>query len=143
MSPLLQRPFSASRSGRASIPVPEDSIRKVDDVPEGILTKIRTNAWVRYPLLPLESRAVLFRAQESGGAYLYRVHADLGWGDRFNHGLRIVEVPGDHFTLLKDPQVSTLAQGIRDCLEELSPQFQQPRKTPPPHQENQPTPFVR
>jgi thioesterase domain-containing protein len=140
MLPILRRPFSVSKSSPAL--ALDDNNRKVDDVPEEILAKIRLNAWRNYQFLQLKSRAVLFRTQESGLEYLYRIHADLGWGDCFDHGLQIVEVPGDHFTLLKDPHALTLALRIKECLEELSPRLQQPRKISPSHKENQPTPFV-
>jgi thioesterase domain-containing protein len=91
--------------------------RPVGDVPWEIWEKIYYKAGDEYQFHPVETRGVLFRTQHSDKAHLYPVYADLGWGRFFSRGFQIVEVPGDHFSLLKDPEVVTLAQRFRECLE--------------------------
>src|SRR5262249_54533253 len=40
----------------------------------------------------------------------------MGWGDLAAGGVRVVEVPGDHHTMVLKPHVETLALRIRNCL---------------------------
>jgi thioesterase domain-containing protein len=40
----------------------------------------------------------------------------LGWGALAAGGVRVIDVPGRHVTMLNDPHVETLALRIRDCL---------------------------
>ena len=39
-----------------------------------------------------------------------------GWGQLIAGGLRIVDVPGSHKTMVSQPYVETLASRIKDCL---------------------------
>ena len=41
-----------------------------------------------------------------------------GWGDLAARGVRVVEVPGNHRTMVGKPHVETLALRIRECLDE-------------------------
>ena len=68
---------------------------------------------------PLDSRGVLFRAIDSRFARLDAGTGDRGWGGLFLRGLDIVKVPGDHNTMLRDPQVITLAERVQTCLERM------------------------
>ena len=74
-----------------------------------------------YQFRPLESHAVLFRAEDSKRDFLFSTdRGALGWRDLFTEGLDIVDVPGDHRSMLEDPQVSVLAQKINEYLAEYS-----------------------
>ena len=42
----------------------------------------------------------------------------MGWGELAAGGVRIVDVPGSHLTMVGKPHVEILAQRIRDCLNE-------------------------
>ena len=44
----------------------------------------------------------------------------LWWGDRFQGGLDIHDVPGVHLTMMNEPQVSALALALALCLAEAS-----------------------
>jgi thioesterase domain-containing protein/NRPS condensation-like uncharacterized protein len=44
----------------------------------------------------------------------------LGWGELAAGGLDIVNVPGDHLGILKEPHVAILASRLQKCLEEAS-----------------------
>jgi amino acid adenylation domain-containing protein len=87
---------------------------------EIIYQKARTN----YTVKPLETRAILFRSKNNYVAHLYPIHPHLGWDGLFSQGLQIVEVPGDHFSFLKDPQVLILAQRLIELLKKPSHSMQ-------------------
>jgi amino acid adenylation domain-containing protein len=42
--------------------------------------------------------------------------ADLGWGRLAGGRIEVIEVPGDHYTLLQEPHVQTLASRLRERL---------------------------
>jgi thioesterase domain-containing protein len=63
-----------------------------------------------YRLRPLNTRALLFRAQDNGTTPFYAFDDNMGWGKLFEGGLEVVDCPGDHFTLLKAPHIQFLVQ---------------------------------
>ena len=69
-----------------------------------------------YRCNPLDSRGVLFRAQDSAVSHLYEIDSKMGWDGLFTRGLDIVDVPGDHFSLLDVPRVLTLAERFQEYL---------------------------
>jgi amino acid adenylation domain-containing protein len=98
----------------------DEKNQPVDDSSWEVWRRIFQNARNGYELHPLDSRAILFRTQHSEMTHFYDEYSDLGWGGLFHHGLRVIETPGDHVSLLKEPQVLTLANRFQECLEELS-----------------------
>jgi amino acid adenylation domain-containing protein len=42
----------------------------------------------------------------------------MGWGALVGGGVRVIDVPGDHETMVRKPHVETLAMRIRACLDE-------------------------
>lgn len=79
---------------------------------------------VRYRPRPYTGRVLLFRSRE--GFPMQTAHPrrrvrhqfhspSLGW-DRFCGDLRIIDVPGDHFTMVLPPQVDTLASAMQNAL---------------------------
>ncbi|MGH7980789.1 MAG: thioesterase domain-containing protein, partial [Limisphaerales bacterium] len=110
--------------GRASrnppFVIPEGSSLLPGDVPWEIVEMIYRSAKSNYRLLSLDTRAILFRSQHNFVAHLYPIHPHLGWKGLFLSGLQIVEVPGDHYSLLKDPQVMVLAGRISESLKALA-----------------------
>jgi thioesterase domain-containing protein len=118
---MFRQPNSASLPGATPVADLNQINHPIGDVPWEIWEKIYRIARKHYKLIPLESRAVLFRAQHNADvSYLYPVHANLGWDGLFKNGLRMVEIPGNHLSLLKDPQAITLAERVKEYLEELS-----------------------
>jgi amino acid adenylation domain-containing protein len=79
------------------------------------LTAVHRNAWKNYKCHPLDSRGVLFRARDNPWP-LDALDGCMGWSGLFTRGLEIVEVPGDHFSLLEAPHLLTLAQRFQECL---------------------------
>jgi amino acid adenylation domain-containing protein len=70
---------------------------------------------------PIDARAVLFRTRRPGDGILSAERLDNGWGGCFTQGLQIVEVNGDHWTLVRDEQnAASLARRINAVLAGLS-----------------------
>ena len=65
-----------------------------------------------YAPAPYAGRVVLFRAAERGDR-----NALSRGGDGLAAGLEVHEVPGDHLTLVREPDVQGLAARLRDCLD--------------------------
>ncbi len=85
------------------------------------VTVIHRNAWKNYKCHPVECRGVLFRARDNPWP-LDAIDGCMGWRGLFTRGLEIVEVPGDHFSLLEAPHLLTLAQRFQECLEQPAPE---------------------
>jgi thioesterase domain-containing protein/acyl carrier protein len=66
----------------------------------------------RYRPQPYVGRVKLFRPRDRGTRY--DLPADLGWSELISGGLEIIEVPGDHYTMLKSPNVKTLADELAE-----------------------------
>jgi thioesterase domain-containing protein len=84
------------------------------------LSKIIRKAHRGYQFQPLESRAVLFRAKDSEYIRLNAIDRNMGWGGLFKGGLEIVDCPGDHYNVLKSPNLQLLAQHFHRCVQGLS-----------------------
>jgi amino acid adenylation domain-containing protein len=137
---MIRPSFSVSESGGMLALDLDEINRPIGDAPWEIWKRIYQNARKHYQLFSLESRAILFRAEHSDMAHLYPIHEDLGWGGLFGQGLQIMKVPGDHFTLLKEPEVLTLAQKFRECLGNLPAQVEGfPKASVPMKKENLPS----
>jgi thioesterase domain-containing protein len=67
----------------------------------------------------LASRGFLFRAQESDYNEIHDYDGCLGWGRLFAGGLEIVEVPGSHGSMWKEPNIRALSRSWDACLETL------------------------
>ena len=91
-----------------------------------ILSMINLKARPGYHFRSLECRAVLFRANAGEGVRFKAIDGRMGWGGLFKGGLEIVDCPGDHFSMLKSPNLQYLAQQFQRCIEKLpvaSPAF--------------------
>jgi amino acid adenylation domain-containing protein len=69
-----------------------------------------------HPLHPYSGRLVLFRASEGP-----RRPPALGWEELGTGGLDVEVVPGDHFTILREPDVARLAESLEAWLARVSP----------------------
>jgi thioesterase domain-containing protein len=66
---------------------------------------------------PLDAAAVLFRTRQPGDGLLTGGSLDSGWEGRFARGLEIIEVSGDHLSLIREERnVAALAQKINGVL---------------------------
>ncbi|MGZ5005149.1 MAG: hypothetical protein ACXWG7_06310, partial [Chthoniobacterales bacterium] len=59
---------------------------------------------------PLATHGVLFRAHVTIYGDVHDYDGCLGWRDLFRKGLTVVEVPGDHVSMWKEPDVRTLTR---------------------------------
>ena len=69
----------------------------------------------KYRAAPYDGKLALFRS-----AYAKELYADdptLGWSLVTGNEVEILDVPGDHNTMLQPPQISILAKKLVDCLE--------------------------
>ena len=86
------------------------------NIPEEFRQQVTTNYQALRDYVPkvYPGRVTLLRARTRP---LFRLHGcDLGWGVLAGGGLEIVEVPGNHETILKEPNVRFLADALRTRL---------------------------
>jgi thioesterase domain-containing protein len=69
----------------------------------------------RYRLRPYAGRLTVFRAREAN-PQLADLDPDLGWAGLAREGVAAYEVPGDHHTLTREPNVQVLAAHLEACL---------------------------
>jgi aspartate racemase len=62
-------------------------------------------------------RITLFRAQERPVESF--PSPDRGWGELASAGVEIIDVPGNHLTMLERPHVQALAEAIQHCLDRI------------------------
>ncbi len=81
------------------------------------IMQTQTDAWIGYTPAPYPGRLTLFRAtdREEGPAEA----PDLGWGKFALGGVEIVDIPGDHLSMVHAPDVQRLARELQARLEEL------------------------
>lgn len=64
---------------------------------------------------PYPGKVTLFRATEQPyGIYYDRT---LGWGSLVQGGLEIIDIPGHHGSIIREPRVGYLAQNLKECIE--------------------------
>ncbi len=68
-----------------------------------------------YRPVPYPGPVTLFRA--AGAAFDPALGRDLGWGSFTPRPVEVHELPGDHVTLMAEPNVAVLAGRLRDCLD--------------------------
>lgn len=79
------------------------------------ILRTQTEAWRRYRPQPYNGHLTLFRAQEQGDEA--PAERDMGWGRLVTGGVSIIDVPGDHLSMIHPPHVKLLAQRMRENLE--------------------------
>jgi thioesterase domain-containing protein len=64
---------------------------------------------------PYSGELTLFRAK--GRTAEYGSNLSLGWNEIVSGGVRVINVPGDHMTILEEPFVWDLVEELRTCLQ--------------------------
>jgi thioesterase domain-containing protein len=99
------------------------------------LLESHVEARLRYVPQPYRGRVTLFRAHEQllAAASLSRqpelaetiqsivrqvADPEMGWGELAADGIEVHALPGNHFSMLRPPHVSTLAGTLKTCLEQ-------------------------
>ncbi len=72
-------------------------------------------AWQSYVPRPYPGRVTLFRARTR--PILHSLAHDLGWGEVAQGGVEIHVVNGQHWKIMTEPVVRTLAKQIRHCMQ--------------------------
>jgi acyl transferase domain-containing protein/thioesterase domain-containing protein len=86
------------------------------------------DAQSRYTPPPYDGDIVLFRAMQAETQYL-AAGATLGWNEHVRGAIRVVEVTGSHFTMMSEPGVSQLIEGLSVALGLKDQPPTQPRVT--------------
>jgi len=82
------------------------------------INRLYDNSLRSYKLRRLDCRGVLFRADRSEDCPAATVDYSLGWADLFSKGLEIIQVTGDHFTMMREhPHDQNLAREMCDALD--------------------------
>ena len=68
-----------------------------------LIERLYDNSLRSYKPQRLDCRGVLFRTDRSEDCPSENAAMDLGWADLFGQGLEIVQVTGDHFTMMREP----------------------------------------
>ena len=111
---LLQVLEDGRQAGILSVDIDLEQIRHLYRLFENNLRALRTYVPLGYP-----GRVTLFCAslrQASGDS-------TLGWGRLATGGVEVHPVPGDHYTMLREPHVRILASRVASALERV-PQFE-------------------
>ncbi|HEX5603001.1 MAG TPA: thioesterase domain-containing protein, partial [Pyrinomonadaceae bacterium] len=95
------------------------------------LFKINANTTRSYQPGEFFGRIALFNAEADEQHYLFsndpgyyesqEIHGKdplKGWGDLATEGVEVYVVPGDHFSMMREPNVSVLAEQLRTCIQE-------------------------
>ncbi|MEJ0090102.1 MAG: amino acid adenylation domain-containing protein [Limisphaerales bacterium] len=87
-------------------------------VPWEIIVRIYKHALEGYRPKPLASRGILYLSQDDWLSNAYRSLDDsLGAGKMFADGVKVINVPGNHVTLLDEGHLSELADSFKKSLE--------------------------
>jgi thioesterase domain-containing protein len=83
-----------------------------------LINRLYDNSLRSYKLRRLDCHGVLFRADRSEDCPSANVDYGLGWADLFGKGFEIIQVTGDHFTMMREhPHDQNLAREMSDALD--------------------------
>jgi thioesterase domain-containing protein len=82
-----------------------------------LIERLYANSLRSYRLQRLDCRGVLFRADRAEDCPALNTDHSLGWRDMFGKGLEIIQVTGDHTTMLREhPHDENLARLLSDAV---------------------------
>jgi thioesterase domain-containing protein len=82
------------------------------------MLRTHTEAWRNYDIGSYAGQVTLFRAVEPSEHT--PPEADFGWGAYALGGVTIIDVPGDHLSMMHEPHVAVLAEQLQKCLDEVA-----------------------
>jgi thioesterase domain-containing protein len=83
-----------------------------------LINRLYDNSLRSYRLRRLNCRGVLFRADRAEDCPSANVDDSLGWADLFGKGLEIIQVTGDHYTMMREhPHDQNLAREMSAALD--------------------------
>ena len=92
-------------------PLPHDL--RVFNVTEANLKALRSYTWKTFP-----GKAILFVAKDEPKGAAWDYDLQLGWGNFVVGEVKTYKIPGDHFSVVREPNVSVLAAAFKACLSE-------------------------
>ena len=81
-----------------------------------LVERVYSNALKSYRLNRLDCRGVLFRADPKEERPTRALDGSLGWDNLFDRGLEIIQMTGDHLTMMRNPHSLALAREISKVL---------------------------
>ncbi len=89
-----------------------------EDLPPAYRNVREANYMARnqYDPRPYSGRVTLFRVLNQGAGIFDRRY--YGWDRLAQDGVEVIDVPGDHLSLLSEPNVSVLAEHLRECIDQ-------------------------
>lgn len=89
-------------------------------LPMSVVNRINDHAESNYRPKPLASRGLLFLSEDDWLSKAYRPLDDsLGASRLFTGGVEVINVPGNHATVLDEAYLATLARHFNKCLEQF------------------------
>jgi amino acid adenylation domain-containing protein len=85
-------------------------------IPPALTEKIYQTTSRTYRPIQLQTRGVLFRAADNL-KNIYAADRSLGWSNLFSEGIAVIDVPGEHTTIMQEPNIGTLAEKVSEVLE--------------------------
>ncbi|HLN37515.1 MAG TPA: thioesterase domain-containing protein [Xanthobacteraceae bacterium] len=83
-----------------------------------LINRLYDNSLRSYKLCRLNCRGVLFRADRMEDCPSAKLDYSLGWIGLFGKGLEIIQMTGDHYTMMREhPHDQNLAQEMSDALD--------------------------
>ena len=108
---------------------PGELTTRLDDLgmpwPWELIERVYSNALRSYRLRCLDCRGFLFRADPWDERPARTLDGSLGWDNLFGGGLEIIQMTGDHFTMMRqEPHDLTLARAMSKLLDRCAKQTQ-------------------
>jgi thioesterase domain-containing protein len=113
----VRRRLQRRRGQQAGTPIANES--EDPDAPWRVHKRIWDHMLKRYRPRPLAAPGVLFRAKVSIYVDVHDHDGCLGWNDLFTEGLKVIEIPGDHDSMWKEPDALALLQSWEFALGKL------------------------
>jgi thioesterase domain-containing protein len=82
------------------------------------MLRTHTEAWRDYAIGPYGGQVTLFRAEKPSEHT--PPEADFGWGAYAHGGVTVIDVPGDHLSMMHEPDIKVLANHLQRCLDEVA-----------------------
>ena len=123
---LRQPPKAINHASAVLTMPPAGTHLSVENVPWEVIDRVWRHALRRYTPRTLPCRGVLFRAQECVYTEKQDYDGCLGWKGHFSRGLEVVQVPGDHWSMWKEPH----AESLRKAWEAVLDGQRQPSRSP-------------
>lgn len=81
-----------------------------------MVERVYPNAVRNYKLRCLDAHGVLFRADPREDRPARAIEGQLGWDNLFCRGLEVIQMTGDHLTMMQNPHSLALAHEMSKVL---------------------------